>query len=255
MQPAIVQWNADDFARVIADELPTGSAWPRDPDSDIMKWVAGSAQIWGDVSARAAQLVEIEADPRQADEILSDWERAFGLPDPCVAEPQTLTDRRNALVLKLTTLGGQSRAFFIGVAAALGYTITITEFSPFMAGISRAGDTRPAVPSDPTDVEYRWQVGPPEIRFWWRVNVLGAKTRWFRAGSGQAGVDPMVRIGLATDLECLIRRWKPAHTDVVFSYARAGQPTVSYTWFRAAQGHAGTDPMLTINAQGGIADT
>ncbi len=63
MQPAIVQWGADDFAQAIADELPTGSAWPRDPDNDVMKWVSGNALIWGDVSARAAALLVVEADP------------------------------------------------------------------------------------------------------------------------------------------------------------------------------------------------
>ena len=37
---------------------------------------------------------------------------------------------------------------------------------------------------------------------------------WFRTGSGggQTGVDPHLRIGRADDLECLLERWKPAHT-------------------------------------------
>ena len=255
MEPARVQWAADDYAQVIADHLPSGAAWPRDADSDLMGWVAGCAQAWGDVSARAAALLVTESDPRSTAEMLPDWERAFGLPDPCVGEPQTITDRRKALLLKMTTLGGQSRTFFIGVAAALGYTVTITEYAPFMCGLSRCGDTRPFPPVDPTDTAYRWTVGPPEIRFWWRIHILGRKTRWFRAGSGQCGIDPMVRIGLATDLECLIRRWKPAHTDVTFDYGDGSTQAVAYAWFRCGQGHTGTDPMLTITTQGGIADT
>lgn len=255
MTPERVQWSAADYAQVIADHLPTGSAWPRDADSQLMAWVAGNAEIWGDVSARAALLVEMESDPRFTLAMLPEWERAFGLPDPCLAEPQTITDRRNALLLKMTTEGGQSRAFFKSVAAALGYTVTIREYSPFMAGISRAGDNRPRAPLDPTDVFQPWTVGPAENRFYWTVYLLGTKTRWFRAGSGRAGIDPHVRIGLATDLECLFRRWKPAHTEIVFSYAFAATSYDTYAWFRAGQSHAGIDPMLTITEHGGIVDT
>ena len=257
MSEVWIQHTTADFAEVILEEMPTGPAWPRDADSSLRAWAEGCADVWGDVSGRAADLLVTESDPRATSEMLPDWERAFGLPDPCVAEPQTLTDRRRALVNKITTQGGQSRAFFVSVAAALGYTITITEYAPFTCGVSRCGDTRKAAPDDPTDTGYRWTLGPPEIRFWWRVHVLGAKLRWFRAGSGQCGVDPMVRIGIATDLECLLRRWKPAHTDIAFDYSGASASgATAYTWFRAGVSHAGVDPMLTITTTAGsLADS
>ena len=250
-----VQRTAPDYAAAIANELPHGPAWPRDRDSELMKWCAGCAEVWGDVSARAAALAVTESDPRATLEMLPDWERAFGLPDPCVAEPLTITDRRKALVAKMTTLGGQSREFFIGVADALGYGISIREYSSFMFGVSRFGDTRSAAPQDPTDIYPRWMLGPPEIRFVWTVNVTGAKLRWVRFGSGQFGVDPMVRIGIATDLECVIRRWKPAHTQVVFNYGGINTSRTEYDWFRFGQSHAGTDPMVTVTTTGGSQDT
>jgi len=231
-----VRRTGDDYAEVMAGDLPTGPAWPRDPETTLMQVVHGLAQLWGDVDGRFDDLLTRESDPRATLEMLPDWERAFGLPDPCIAEGQTLVDRHHALLNKMTTEGGQSRAFFIGVAAVLGYTVKITEYSPYMAGISRAGDTRPLAPNDPTDIDYRWQTGRPEIRFWWRVHILGSKTRWFRAGSGQAGVDPMVRIGLATDLQCLFHRWKPAHTDIAFDYGNSTSAAVAYKWFRAGSG-------------------
>lgn len=226
-----------DYAQAFARLLPTGAAWSRDPLSVLMKVVHGLAQIWGSpgvdaasdaipgtaqlVDGRAGDLLERESDPRATIELLPDWERAWGLPDPCVAEPLTIANRQVALVTKMTLLGAQSRAFFIATAAALGYTITIREFSPFMAGVSRCGDTRNlAIDGDtPDGTHYRWEIGPPEMRFYWVVVVGALRLTWFRAGEGQAGVDPMVRIALATDLECLIRRYKPAHTDVVFDYS------------------------------------
>jgi uncharacterized protein YmfQ (DUF2313 family) len=215
-----IRRSGDDYAVALVANLPTGPAWPRGQESVFVRVVRGLAQIFGFVDGRAADLLERESDPGQTIELLPDWERNWGLPDPCFAEPQTIDDRHRILLLKMTLLGGQSRQFFIEVSAWLGYHITISEFSPFMAGISQAGDTRGP------DGRYRWQIGPPEMRFYWVVHVTKASLSWFRAGSGQAGVDPHLRLGLATDLDCLLRRWKPGHTDLVFDYSNleAGDP-------------------------------
>jgi len=67
--------------------------------------------------------------------------------------------------------------------------------------------------------EYPYVLGPPDNRYYWTVHVQNARLSWFRCGSGQCGVDPHLRIGLATDLECLLNRWKPAHTEIIFDYA------------------------------------
>lgn len=211
-----IRRSGADYAEAFAGLLPSGAAWPRDPASVLMRLLRGQAEIWGSVDSRAADLLERETDPRSAADLLSEWERAFGLPDPCVQEPLTIEERRIVIVQRMTTEGGQSRAFFYAVAAKLGYVIRIKERAPFMAGVSRAGDTRASALAGEA---YRWEVGPPEIRFSWTVVVSGLRLAWFRAGSGQAGVDPHLRISLASDLECLIRRWKPAHTEIVFDYS------------------------------------
>jgi uncharacterized protein YmfQ (DUF2313 family) len=205
--------SGDDYAEPLAALLPQGAAWPRDPDTVLMQAVTGLAQIWGYVDGRIADLLERESDPRATLEMLADWERNFGLPDKCVAEPLTIGDRQKALVQWMTIEGAQSREFFIAVAARIGYTITIREYSPFMCGISRCGEHVDEV-GDPL-----WQLGPLEMRFYWKIRVGLARLTWFRVSKGQTGVDPHLRIALATDLECLIRRWKPAHTDVVFDYS------------------------------------
>jgi uncharacterized protein YmfQ (DUF2313 family) len=59
------------------------------------------------------------------------------------------------------------------------------------------------------------------MRFYWTVDVGATRLTWFRVGTGgsQVGVDPHLRIALATDLECVLRRWKPAHTEVIFNYS------------------------------------
>lgn len=213
------QWvrrTAADYTQGLAGLLPNGIIWGRQPDSVMMTALGGLMGIFGYFDTLAGNLLDIESDPRSTVEMLPDWNRNFGLPDACAVDEQlSIADQQVALVQKMTTQGGQSRAYFIAAAARIGYTITITEYSPFMAGVSNCGDTRDA------QGDYRWQIGPPSIRFYWSVNVGQARLTWFRAGAGggQAGVDPMLIIGLATDLECMINRWKPGHTLVIFNYS------------------------------------
>jgi uncharacterized protein YmfQ (DUF2313 family) len=202
--------TAEDYQEGFAALLPTGPAWPRDPESVLMQVLLGQAAIWERVDGRAADMIEIESDPRFTTEMLDSWEAAYGLPDPCTPEPGTVAARRRALLDRMTTMGGQSRAFFIALAALLGFTITITERAPFMCGVSRCGDPDRAL-------------GPPEIRFLWTVHVGPTALKWFRvgAGGGQVGVDPHLRIALAYGLECVLRRWRPAHTNLIFDYSGA----------------------------------
>lgn len=212
-----VRRTQSDYQQAMADNLPTGPAWPREPDAMLMKVLSGLASNWAYVDGRAADLLEIESDPRITSEMLDSWEAAWGLPDPCVAEAITIADRRVALVQKMTSEGGQSIPYFLGIAQGLGYTVGIQEYSPYMTGISRCGDTRTDLYSN----DYRWVIGSPDIRYQWTVHLTNNRETWFRtgAGGGEVGVDHMVTIALATDLECIIRRWKPAQTEVSFDYS------------------------------------
>jgi uncharacterized protein YmfQ (DUF2313 family) len=215
-----VRRGGEDYVTALLALLPVGPAWPREPDSVLSKLIGGLSDYWGFVDGRAADLLERESDPRQTIELLPDWERNWGLPEECIAEPQTIADRQRALVHKMTMIGGQSRQYFIDLAASIGYTITIIEYAPFMVGVSHVGDTRsPPADPDPMVGQYRWYIGGPEMRFYWTVNVGLARLSWFRAASGQTGIDPHLRIGLADDLECLLNKYKPAHTMIVFNYS------------------------------------
>lgn len=214
MSSGFARRSADDYAEALAALLPTGPAWPRDRDSTLMRLMSAFADLWERVDSRAADLLERESDPRSTIELLEDWERAYGLPDDCVAEPLTIADRQKALTAKVTMLGGQSIPFFKAFALALGYEIIIVEHAPFMCGVSECGDTRTEEGG-----WYRWEIGPEEMRFFWTVKLARPRLNWFRAGSGQAGVDPHLRIAIATDLECALQRYKPAHTQLRFSYS------------------------------------
>jgi uncharacterized protein YmfQ (DUF2313 family) len=209
-----IRRSGDDYTKAFLHLLPKGIAWPaEDINSVFYRTCRGLAQVWGFVDSRAADLLEQESDPRKTIELLPDWERAWGLPDPCFKEPLTIGDRRRMLLLHMTLLGAQSRQWFIDVSAWLGYTIRIGEYAPWIVGISRCGTTLDDIGMP------RWEIARPEIRFYWKVYVDRAKLTWFRCGMGECGVDHHLEIGLATDLECLLNRWQPAHTRIIYDYS------------------------------------
>lgn len=191
-----------DYLRQLQALLPPGPAWPKDDEAWVTRFLGALAAELARVDGRAWQLVE-EADPRTTAELFSDWETVAGLPDTCVAlsgQVQSLAQRRAALVARLVMLGGASRAYFIALAASLGYVITITEFRSFRAGQSRAGDP----------VSTNWQ-------FAWQVNAPLNTVTPFRAGNAVAG-DAINAWGNKL-LECVLSRFKPAHTTVIFAYS------------------------------------
>ncbi|MQX36807.1 YmfQ family protein [Roseospira navarrensis] len=204
--------DAAAYRRVLAGLLPRGAAWRRDPGSVLGRLLEALGAPLARADARADALVD-EADPRTTWEMLADWERVCGLPDTCsrAAGTPTLEERRAAVVQRLTARGGQSRAFFLGIAEALGYAITIEEWRPFQVGLSGVG---PSV--DPGMLGP--QLGPPQIRFVWRVTVLEPRVTRFHVGTSQCGVDQLTAIRRAEDLECQFRRRAPAHTHLIFRY-------------------------------------
>jgi len=220
-----VRRTGADYALALGNLLPWGPAWPRHPTSVLMQVIAGLANYWGFVDGRAADLLEVESDPRLTIELLPDWERNWGLPDPCWTAAQSIAQRHAQLIMKMTLLGGQSRDFFIKWAAWLGYTITITEYSPFECAVSQMGDTREmefwnGTPGDTPDIPYyRWYIGPEEQRFFWTVHVANAPLDWFRMGEAEAGIHHHLEIGEPEDLMCLLDRWKPAQTKIVYDFS------------------------------------
>lgn len=178
--------------------LPPGAAWSREPSADLTRLLAALADELGRIDGRADALLA-ELDPRTTAELLRDWERVAGLPDPCTGADPTTAARRAALHTRLTTLGGQSAAYYQALAADLGFAITITEFRPHTVA---------------DDVET--PLHGPQWRFWWQVNAALETITEFSTLDTVA--DPLAAWGNER-LECLIRRLKPAHTEVIFAYA------------------------------------
>lgn len=192
--------TAEEYREQLLALLPPGQAFPRENGTTMDALLDGMSQELARVDARGEALI-IDANPLTTSELLSDWERVAGLPDKCAGTlEETTQGRRNALVAKLASTGGQSVAYFIGVAAALGYAVTITEFRPFRAGLSSAGDP----------------LSNGDWRFTWRVNAPEVSVITFQAGRSAAG--EALRSGGNDPLECKINQLKPAHTLALFAY-------------------------------------
>lgn len=190
----------NDYLRQMQALLPPGPAWPKDDSALITRLLGGLAAELARVDGRAWQLVE-EADPRTVAELFADWERVAGLPDACAVAfggDQSVAQRRAALVGRLTTLGGQSPSYFVGIAAALGYAITITEFSEHTVN---------------DDVNH--PLYGAAWNFAWQVNaVLNTITEI----TVDSTVDDPLAVWGNSLLECVVNRLRPAHTTVLYSY-------------------------------------
>lgn len=192
--------TATDYLRQAQGLLPFGPAWQRDDDAPLTRLLDGLSLELARLDARALNLLE-EADPRITAELLADWERVAGLPDTCsliAGVEQNTPQRQAALTGRMTTVGGQTPAYFIGLAATLGYTITITEFKPH--------DVEDGV--DAAIYGIAWQ-------FAWQVNA--ALNTVFELHVTDTADDPLAAWSNAA-LECLITAFKPAHTVPIFSY-------------------------------------
>lgn len=196
---AVVKALAGDYAQQLYKLLPPGPAWPTEPDSASAKVFEPAGTASADLHSRADFLIE-EADARTTSELLADWERVVGLPDPCLDPPKSTAERRRRVTQRLTYQGGQSAAFFIALLATLGYPgATVTEFRPMKcnskcnAALNQGG----------------WRYG-------WRVNVPAAVNKKVMTVTGRCN-DPLASWG-NPGLLCLLATHKPAHAVLFVGY-------------------------------------
>lgn len=186
--------------RELMSLLPPGWIWPRDGGSllgAVLQPLAGELAV---LEATAEAMMD-EIDPRTAVLCLDDFERVLGA-DPCGRDPSALSlpQRQELAHQRWTARGGQSIAYFVDMAAKRGVSITIEEAHVSQAGAMQAGDE---------------VVSSPE-QFIWRVLLALTNPVIFTAGASAAG-ELLYDFDLS-DIECDIRRAKPAHTEVVFVY-------------------------------------
>lgn len=127
-------FSFSDFSQALLRLLPRGPIWSRDLDGIA----ARLATIWGKTfsrnSARCVNLLK-DAFPATTDELLPEWQKTLGLPDPVAPETQTLEQQQAQVVARLTGTGGCSIPYLQDYAKTLGYSVTITPDSAFYFGM------------------------------------------------------------------------------------------------------------------------
>lgn len=196
-------YQSSDYLNALLSLMPRGRVWPKDPESVQAQALACFTPTFVRSNQDANNLL-VDAFPSTSDNLLPEWESALGLPDPCAGEAPTLQQRRAQVVARLTNNGGQSIAFFIAYAASLGYTVTVTQFTPFRMGQQRMG----------------CQLGTQDWAFTWRVNAPAETITYFSMGQSYMG-QPLASWGNAV-LECELNVIKPAHTYLNFAYGLTG---------------------------------
>lgn len=193
----------DDFQQAALNLLPRGAAWPRDLDSILAKAMGAIGDMFARVHRDWTTLVDVELYPPTTAALLPEWEKDYRLPDPCTPQPQTIEQRIDALMAKITDEGSLSREKFIELAAAIGFEITITEYLP-SSGIGTC-----IGPCTEPVLGFSW-------RFVWQVNAP-ATTVGVLTCVGDCS-SPLRWWG-NEDLECVISRKNRPSRLVLFSYS------------------------------------
>ncbi|ANY85998.1 YmfQ family protein [Pseudomonas putida] len=181
--------------------LPLGPAWDPElvPEVDLV--LSGVAQEFARLEARAVAALN-EMDPGGVSELVPEWEAVMGLPDECLGANPSFEDRRLAVQQRLIAVGGQSIAYFIGLAAGQGYPdATVTEHRAPRFGRSRFGSAH---------------FGTWSAQFMWTLNTGGRHKSGRRFGVSYWGERFGANPGSA--IECVIHRAAPAHTVVHINY-------------------------------------
>jgi uncharacterized protein YmfQ (DUF2313 family) len=187
-----------DYRDALLALMPQGDAWPTDPDSELGKLLTGLAEEFARIDARAEELLN-ESHPSQTFELFEEWEQMYGLPDTCAGTDPSFQERRFDLVQRYRQLGGQSRQFFIEMAAALGYEITITEYQERSFGMDHGTDF------GGTDWNFAWQINATQANYAER-SMGDPFGEYYREWGNQR-------------LECALSRLRHAHRKLIFSYS------------------------------------
>lgn len=183
------------YIKLLRKLLPRGRAW--NPDGVVFSQVlAGKAVELARVDTRIDDLMR-ERDTRYTVELLPEQEAEYGIAlitggfnsaafSNGFAAPATNAERQLALNTKLRKLGALTKAYYIALAATLGYTVTIDQYTPFWSGLGVSGQAC----GDQTNI------------FYWRVNVYTSPYK------------PVIGYN---DLIALLTPLRPAHTIILWS--------------------------------------
>jgi uncharacterized protein YmfQ (DUF2313 family) len=191
--------SAANYAQQLAALLPPGLALTVTPGGELDAVLLKIGEYLCEVEARALVVLN-ESDPRNASALLTEWELSLGLPDSCASASQNIAARREAVLNRLTDVGGARIPRYLAIAARLGYPdATITRHRMHTC--------------ESTCME---PVNDPAWRFVWTLNIPAD------AGLRQSTCESTCMDPLATwgdeRINCVIQKQKPAISQAFIAY-------------------------------------
>jgi uncharacterized protein YmfQ (DUF2313 family) len=175
-----------DYVQKLRQMLPPGPAFDPELEPDWAQIVAGLAPELARVEGNGEALL-LELNPATATVLLPYWETYLGLPDVCtVPGSQTLEERRQAVLDKLTATGAPQLSYYRKLGTQLDIAVEIQEFRPARVGLTSVGD-------------FLYGAGWP----WSWIASVPIQTYGTEA---------------AAALDCRLQRDAPEYTDVVLGF-------------------------------------
>ncbi|MES1996988.1 MAG: putative phage tail protein [Pseudomonadota bacterium] len=178
----VARYSEDDYTDVALSLRPRGRVWSLDPNGVQARVFRGVAKTLVALDAAANSILAGSLPGSSLSGFIPEWEATLGLPDPCAGDAPTVQQRCDQIRARFVGGGGQSRQHYLDMAKTLGFTITITNFSPFRVGHSSI--------NEPINDE-RWT-------FIWGVTIV--------SNFGGAPIDVLL---------CELAAGRPAGTDII----------------------------------------
>jgi uncharacterized protein YmfQ (DUF2313 family) len=191
----------DKFWQALASLLPSGFAWPRDPNSTLMRVMRALAVSFHELH-EFTRLTVGQWQPHQTITRLAEWEEATGLPDACFGTSQSEDPRRKMLlsrlrgpVLEYTDSSPASPGALVAICAWLGYEATVQYNTPFRCGVHRVGQ----------------RLGALDGKLYVTVTL---QSTYFRVGVSRVGDRLLQGLLNGGELACYLRRVVPARYQI-----------------------------------------
>lgn len=204
-------------APTVEDLLPAGlSLWPVGPawgtpdgvapstDSTIAKLTRALLSPLARLYARAWRLTEESRSATLVDS-LEDWETEYGLPDPCITEPQTVEQRKARLRQKVAGLATITPEDLVRFCARLGFVVALEEPHAFRVGESSVGWGGEELSNTVLEQQFV-------------LHIFEGPVWQFEVGVSEVGVDRLLDFDDGV-IRCAIEQVRPAWTIPVLSFA------------------------------------
>lgn len=199
-------YTDENKTKILTSYLPDGKAFEAKniPSKNIYKLMDAIAKNFVLFANDLEEVLNVEMNPGTTEDLISRWEKEYGLPDECLVKTTDLEQRRTNILVKIGMNGVQTVQDFIDLAAIFGYDVNV---------IPAAGMDAAVFP-----LAFPWIFGTAaELRFTIYVDLpaeLGENTFPFDVTKF-----PFPFSSTNTNIiECVFRRLVAADVKVIFRY-------------------------------------